>query len=105
MAQIQCPNCGGYKVLPEDMGAYSDKNDTRNIVLGLLTLGLWLIVVDIIARFEKPKPVKAGDVVVCRLCGYRWKFDNIQTAPAAANEELIRRGEARLKEERDRFDD
>ena len=55
-----CPNCGGYKV--------EHKYWDINLILILLTLGLWIPV------YLLWKWTIGFNSVSCQICGYEWKL-------------------------------
>jgi DNA-directed RNA polymerase subunit RPC12/RpoP len=65
LVPIQCPNCNGYKVM-------SDEDGCSDIVLLILTGGLWFIVMFLRAYANRNKPTKSGEKLRCDICGYRW---------------------------------
>jgi DNA-directed RNA polymerase subunit RPC12/RpoP len=58
---IQCPKCGGYKIM------WQDRNSGGKIALRLLTGGFSLIGEAISNQF---RTVKNGDKLECGICGY-----------------------------------
>lgn len=112
MAQVQCPNCGGYRVnwrgtYHEDSKggyhglAWSPTEKGWALFLILFTLGLGFILQAIvkgiiIARW-KPKGANRWDWT-CELCGYEWIVRKGQPAATIrVRPDLIAKGEERLR--------
>lgn len=124
MAQVQCPNCGGFKVDEKRRVRYpkSGKLDTdygqgcyvafmlvAGFVLGSLalwwqdTLFFGIVVVAVIvyligaARMSNYPRVYSCS---CQLCGYRWTWERGQPEPEPhVRPDLIQQGMQKLEEE------
>jgi len=67
LVPLQCPKCGGYKIK-------DDKDGCLDLVLLILTSGLWFFVMLIRAHISSKTPVKTGNKLQCDICGYRWVY-------------------------------
>lgn len=128
MAQVQCPNCGGYKVSEERVrvemeytAISSDKPRGGGLLLYLVVGVVFIVVLGI--NFEIPRMfigfalialVIAPFVVIamrtdsqpnssiysCNICGFNWAVKDGEPEPeATVRPELILKGEQNLKEE------
>jgi hypothetical protein len=59
----QCPNCGHY----DTYGTLG----TGDLIMTLLTLGVWSIVVSMFSS-QEPKP---GEPLICDHCGHMWVYE------------------------------
>lgn len=126
--QVQCPNCGGYRVREVEnvlgSGKWKKAERTRAfiawmamavpvIVIGALivnsspeelvpsiTCGAILLAVPTFLVLNKTATRIIGKVHRCDLCGYIWRqlFDE-PSPPVTIRPDLIAKGEQRLKEE------
>lgn len=115
MDQVQCPNCGGYRVYQHvassHLETYTKKLDliSRLIWGGTVfcSLGLLLLakgVRDILFKGEEPGTIQVADSYqnTCLLCGYQWIWKVGDPLPQAqVRPDLIAAGEQRLREERE----
>ena len=69
-SQLQCPNCGGYKIRDVTPRPTSDGDKLIMFVLGFFTVGLtwWLL----LSANNKNIPQDGSLYYYCNLCGYRW---------------------------------
>lgn len=122
--QVQCPNCGGYKVSSSEKPV-TEKTPvpiwqrTAMGVLGLSLLGLAFILSSgdtieawgfvctgtlslLVALFSNTNAKIIGKYYEshCLLCGYRWNWQEGQSMPKViVNSDLIAKGAQRLEEE------
>ncbi len=99
--QIQCPNCGGFKV---DRPSEHWTNDPScNIAFAVFILfafpigtilGLWILYDTLFKPAQKPSPYH----YICRLCGYEWEQKPGEVLPINVNPDLIQKGEERLRQ-------
>lgn len=130
MAQVQCPNCGGYDTYLREPGVPLTDNLSGpgcgiGFIGGLVTASillaafravnpeleisavmiLWpimgfLIWIGVAALMRKPRN---DYLYYCRLCKYEWDERTIdRSKPIKANQTLITAGQQRLEEERRR---
>jgi hypothetical protein len=101
MAQIQCPNCGGYKVTEHsNKGCASEVG--MHLAFTFITFGLWLIVWIIIVLSEsgRPKPDPTLHRYTCQLCGYSWDWKERTPLPeVTVRPDLIAKGVRKLEQE------
>ena len=97
-ADIQCPNCGGYRTEVVDIWGCSRWGCL------LITGGLWLIVILIQNRQNANKPLENGEELKCEICGYNWGYGE-QVSTGKVDQNLINKGTQRLEEEQKRRDD
>ncbi len=100
---IQCPNCGGYKVENKGDGSYSYKGCAIGaaLLLAIPTFGFSLVLALLALFIPDQKPREDGSIeYLCELCGYKW-FHTPGTPWPAINvrPELIREGSEKLKQE------
>jgi hypothetical protein len=101
ISQVQCPNCGGYKISEEDNKGCASQF-LFHIILTIITTGIWIIVWLIIAAVEsfKRKPDPTIHRYTCQLCGYAWTWKEGTPYPKIkVNPELVELGAKKLKED------
>jgi len=124
--QVQCPNCGGYKVSGSAIieKVFPEEREVRPLgtsyiiffwvlflTFVILTLGIGLLFL-FSSQIRKPLGGKqelvktsrvAGYHYTCQLCGYQWTRRVGTPQPEVhVRSDLIAKGEQRLKEERRR---
>jgi len=100
---VQCPNCGGFKVKNKGDGSANNKLGCLAVSLGgaLFTWGLTLLLLPIAFFIKDDEPREDGSIeYLCELCGYKW-FHIPGTPWPAINvrPELIREGAEKLRQE------
>lgn len=70
---VQCPNCGGYKI---DLMGWGSRQAGCFIdfILIFATAGVWLIVVFLKYIFGV-YTIKPGKRLMCDQCGYKWIYE------------------------------
>ncbi len=98
---VQCPNCGGYKVQNKGDGSFNKAGWVLGcIVCAFFTAGLSLLAIPLVFLLDS-KPREDGSIeYLCQLCGYKW-FHIPGTPWPAINvrPELIREGAEKLRQE------
>lgn len=112
MAQVQCPNCGGYKVETESdflEGEYERIGCLFRLALlcsFLLMLGIpffYAVAREAVFLGKRRKLVGQIHKYTCYLCGYEWTWKTGDPLPQVnVRPDLIAKGEQRLEEERRR---
>jgi DNA-directed RNA polymerase subunit RPC12/RpoP len=74
VSQIQCPKCGEYRM------ARVEKFGVFEILLSILTFGLYAFVSAIIASKTKDPYVRKGNRVKCLNCESRWVYEGERPA-------------------------
>ena len=70
VSQIQCPNCGEYRMIKAERFGLSQ------ILLSAITFGLYAVIYAIIASKTRDPKLKPKDRVKCQNCGSRWIFES-----------------------------
>ena len=103
MENVQCPNCGGYRVKNRGDGSSNNKAAAAGILLLLafVTYGLTLLLIPFCFLIPNSKPREDGSIeYACELCGYKWFHIPGTPWPAInVNPELIREGAEKLRQE------
>lgn len=102
MSQVQCPNCGGFRIDEEIRSNIAFSNCLMHIILTVVTAGIWPIIWLIIAFFEsfQPKPESGLHKYSCQICGYRWNWrEGTPLPPVKSDPKLVALGERKLAEE------
>jgi predicted RNA-binding Zn-ribbon protein involved in translation (DUF1610 family) len=69
--QISCPKCGSFKV--EDDSSSGCLLQALQVLLVIITYGVWLIIMFIWRKIKGAPIAKDGQEFRCDNCGYRWK--------------------------------
>ena len=104
---VQCPNCGGYRVLRFERTPKPKLKDYLwAFILILSWIGAIFGVLMLLGLMDDAKKWKEEEGNPwfdgghrCELCGYRWIQKPGYTPRVQHNPDLIRRGEERLREE------
>jgi hypothetical protein len=115
LTQLQCPNCGGYKVQVKKPYAPTKNNSYGYSILELslaflfcfFTLGLGLLIVVplmISHNKEVEAQIKSGDNTswkcTCSLCGYVWLWaPGTPLPPVTVRPDLIKAGEQKNRQD------
>jgi predicted nucleic-acid-binding Zn-ribbon protein len=118
--QVQCPNCGGYKVTAKEVPIDGKKpvpiwERVVNAIIGLAFVGAGFMFSDLAWLFwllgtyallyslfisTRSKTVGKYYAFYCKLCGYQWKWQEGQPWPEVkVNPDLIAKGAQKLEEE------
>jgi hypothetical protein len=115
--QVQCPNCGGYRVYQQVASSHLETHTRRSnlgarVFAGVLTfysVGLFLLdkgTRDALVKGEEQETTKVADSYQnsCLLCGYLWVWTVGDPLPQVqVRPDLIAVGEQRLREEAERL--
>lgn len=102
MAQIQCPNCGGYDIELTD----------RPLGLEILTIiGFCFYIIPGLFMMRRVRNEYAKrwqlfwdgkSTATCKLCQFQFWASQVPSTPTRPNEQLIQAGRQRLKEEEEK---